>query len=98
MPTYIGLIEYTQQAIDTFEEHPDRVAEAREAIEALGGELTEYYNTLGQYDGVAVAELPDADAAMLNSIIQTRQGTVRIETLRAFDEDETREIVEQLTD
>jgi uncharacterized protein with GYD domain len=33
MPTYIGLVEYTQQAIDEFENHPDRVAEAREEIE-----------------------------------------------------------------
>lgn len=98
MPTYIALIEYTQQAIDTFETHPDRVAEAREAIEALGGELTDYYDTLGQYDAVAVAELPDAETAMLNSIMQSKQGTVRIETLRAFDEDETRAVIERLTD
>jgi uncharacterized protein with GYD domain len=98
MPTYIGLIEYTQEAIDTFEDHPERVAEAREAIEALGGELTDYYDTLGQYDGVAVAEFPDAETAMLNSIMQSRQGTVRIETLRAFDEDETRDVVERLTE
>lgn len=98
MPTYIGLVEYTQQAIDEFENHPDRVAEAREAIESLGGELTEYYNTLGQYDAVAVAEFPDDGTAMVNSIMQAKQGTVRIETLRAFDEDETRDIIGGLPD
>jgi uncharacterized protein with GYD domain len=98
MPTYIGLVEYTQQAITEFESHPERVAEAREAIESLGGELTKYYNTLGQYDAVAVAEFPDGDTAMANSIIQAKQGTVRIETLRAFDEDETQAIIEGLPD
>ncbi|MDY6819088.1 MAG: GYD domain-containing protein [Halobacteriales archaeon] len=98
MPTYIGLIQYTQEGIEQFENHPDELAAAREAINDMGGELLEYYNTLGQYDAVAIAEFPNGEAAMMNSLVQARQGLVRVETLRAFDEDETERVIEQMTD
>lgn len=98
MPTYVGLINYTQEGIDQFEDHPDRLDAAREAMEEMGSELIAYYNTLGQYDAVAIAEFPDAETAMMNSVFQAKQGAVRIETLRAFDEDETKQVVEQMSD
>ncbi len=98
MPTYIGLINYTQDGIDQFENHSDRLDAATDAMEELGGELIAYYNTLGQYDAVAIGEFPDADTALMNSVLQAKQGTVRVETLRAFDQDETEQIIEQLPD
>ena len=98
MPTYIGLIEYTQEGIDRFEGQPERLDAAREAMAEMGGELLAYYNTLGQYDAVAIAEFPSAEAAMMNSILQGKRGNVRIESLRAFDEDEVEDVIDQMSE
>ncbi len=96
MPTFVGLIEYTQQGIDQFEEQPERLEAARDAMAEMGAELKAYYTTLGRYDAVAVADFPDADAALMNSVFQAKQGNVRIETLRAFPQDELEDIIAEM--
>lgn len=75
MPTYIDLIELTRQGIDQFEGRPKRLDAVRQMMEEMGGELIDHYNTLGQYEAVAIAEFPDAVAALMNSILQSKGGT-----------------------
>ena len=38
MPTYITLVNYTQQGIANIKEGPGRLDAAKEAIKAMGGE------------------------------------------------------------
>ena len=96
MPTYITLLNWTQQGIQNIKESPSRLEQAKAATAAAGGEMTAFYMTLGQYDMVAVIEAPD-DATYAKVVLSiASQGGTRSQTLRAFTEDEYREIVASL--
>lgn len=55
------------------------------------------YLTFGQYDFVATVELPDDEAAAHLALTYGRGGAGETETLKAFTEDEYRDIVAKLT-
>lgn len=96
MPTYIGLIEYTEDGIKNMEASPDRLDDARSLAASKGGEITDFYLTLGQYDAVYVAEFPDDESYTQFAIDVSAAGAVGTETLKAFTEDEYRELIEGL--
>jgi uncharacterized protein with GYD domain len=52
--------------------------------------------TFGQYDFIAVAELPNDEIAMSVSLGTGALGNVRVTTLKAFGLDETRRIIDEL--
>lgn len=96
MPTYISLVSYTSEGARNMKDSPERLEQAREAMREAGGELKDFYLTLGHYDAVVVGEAPD-DATYARVIIRiVGQGAVQVETLKAFTEDEYREIVAAL--
>jgi uncharacterized protein with GYD domain len=96
MPTYIILGKYTTQGIQTIKQSPQRVDNARKAIEAAGGKMGDFKLTVGRYDFIVETEAPSDEvlAGVLLSI--GSGGTVSTETLRAFSEKEFREIVNKL--
>jgi uncharacterized protein with GYD domain len=96
MPTYISLIKYTQQGVENMKDSPARLEEAKQAFRAMGGELKAFYLTMGQYDAVVVSEGPDDETATKLAIAIGARGAIRTETLRAFTEDEYREIIASL--
>ncbi len=93
MPTYISLINYTQQGIENIKDSPSRMAAAKEAFKAAGGELKGAYLTLGRYDLVVISELPSDEAAATMILTTAKQGNIRTETMRAFTEEEFTKIV-----
>lgn len=97
MPTYIMLFGWTQKGIENVKESPARLDAARKACQEAGGELKEFYTTMGRYDGVVVLELPNDEAAAKVAIAVGSGGNVRTETLRAFTEDEYRRIIAGLS-
>jgi uncharacterized protein with GYD domain len=97
VPTYIGLVKYTHQGIKTIKDAPARLDSAREAYRAAGGELKAFYLTMGQYDAVVIAELPDDETAAKLALATLSLGNISGETLRAFTEDEFRSIVADLS-
>ena len=58
MPTYITLIHYTEQGVQTFKDLAGRIEETQAAGDAVGARLVGYYLTMGQYDAVAISEAP----------------------------------------
>ena len=96
MPTYISLLRYTQQGIADSRSGPKRLDAAKEAYRKAGGEVKGFYMTMGQYDFVVIAELPDDAAAARMALAIGGQGNVRSETLRAHTEAEYRKIVASL--
>lgn len=94
MPTYIGLVEYTEHGITNIEDSPDRLDDAKALAESLGGELTDFYLTFGQYDIVVETEFPDDETAAQFTLGVAREGAVSTETLKAFPEDEYREVID----
>ena len=93
MTTYVALVNWTQKGIEEFRESPSRVDKAKAAIAAAGGEMKSFYLTLGRYDMVAVIQAPDDEAYARVMLVLGSKGGVRTETLRAFPEDEYRNIV-----
>lgn len=96
MQTYITLIKYTQQGLQNIKDAPQRLAAAKAAIEAAGGKWIAYYLTLGQYDGVLISEGPDPKMVAGVSLAIGAQGNLHTQTLVAFTQDETLEIVGKL--
>ncbi len=76
---------------------PTRLDAAKQAYKKAGGELKAFYLTIGQYDAVAIAELPDDTALARMALALGATGNVRTETLRAFNEAEFREIVSEMS-
>ncbi|SFC72845.1 GYD domain-containing protein [Halobiforma haloterrestris] len=58
--------------------------------------VDEFYLTFGEYDAVAVIEAPDDETAAQLVLTVSRAGAISSETLKAFPEDEYREVIEGL--
>jgi uncharacterized protein with GYD domain len=58
--------------------------------------IKDFYLTLGRYDVVAVGEVPDDETAAKLALSLSSAGAIRTETLRAFTEDEYRDIIAAL--
>ena len=60
MAKYLALFGFTSEAIKQFVANPsDRAVVVRRLVESVGGSLECYYWMFGQYDGVAIIEMPD---------------------------------------
>lgn len=92
MPTYVTLITYTQDGIENIKDSPDRLDAARSLAESMGGSF-EWYLTLGEYDAVTVGTFPDDETYAQFALAVGRQGSVSTTTLKAFDEDEYRDVI-----
>ena len=86
MATYITSINFTEQGIKTIKDLPARIAAGRQAFEANGGKLLNYYLTLGAQDAVIVYEFPDDETAASMALAQAGLGNVRTTSMRAFTE------------
>lgn len=93
MPTYISLLKLSHQGVTSIKESPSRLDAARELLRSFGVEMKDVYLTMGQYDLVTVVEAPDDHAAAKALLAVSASGNVTSETLRAFREDEYRDIV-----
>jgi uncharacterized protein with GYD domain len=96
MPTYVTLIKWTHQGITSVKDAPARLDQGKETLKAFGSELKDFYLTMGRYDIVVVSEAPDDAAAAKVALAVGSAGNVTTETLRAFTEDEYREIIASL--
>ncbi len=95
MPSYIILGNFTKKGIEKIADAPKRDEEARRLIEEAGGSLQLFY-TMGDYDFVAIMEMPD-DESMLKFLLQTLRGKkVVMKTLKAWTEQEFGEVVSRL--
>ena len=93
MAAYVILTKWTQQGIADVRGAPERIKAARAAIEAAGGHWIGYWVTMGQYDGVGIADLDGDEAAAKTVIALAMQGNVTTQTMRAFSEEEFSNIV-----
>jgi uncharacterized protein with GYD domain len=96
MPTYLSLVNFTQQGMQNIKESPARLDAARKAFKAMGGELKHFYLTLGRYDIVLIGEHPNDETAARAALATASMGNVRTETFRAFTEEEYRKLIKSL--
>lgn len=93
MPTYITLLNWTDQGIRHFDETTQRAEAFAEAAQKLGVKLLNVYWTVGPYDLVVVVEAPDDETATAALLQVGGVGNVRSTTLRAFGRDEMSRII-----
>jgi uncharacterized protein with GYD domain len=96
MATYITLVKYTQKGIENIKESPRRLDAAKEAFQAFGAELKQFYLVMGRYDIVLVSEAPNDEAVAKAALAVGSRGNVNTETFRAFNEGEYRNIINEL--
>ena len=96
MGTYISLFSFTQQGMENITESANRLDAARTALSAIGIDLKEIFLTMGRYDLVAILEADNDAAAARGVLMIAAQGNVRGETLKAFDENEYRDVIASL--
>ncbi len=96
MATYVMLCNYTGNGIENIKDSPKRLAAAKSAFQAKGGELKQFYLTMGRYDMIVIGEIPNDEAAATLALTIGSGGAVRTETLRAFNENEYQGIIDAI--
>jgi uncharacterized protein with GYD domain len=97
MATYIALCNWTDRGAQQVKDSPRRFDAAKKLLRDMGGDIKQFYLTMGDFDLVAIAEAPD-DAVMARFLMQLGMlGNVRTRTLKAFPESAYREIVASLS-
>ena len=96
MPTFITLVNWTDQGIKDVKGSPARLDAFKQAAESMGCKVTGFYLVTGEHDMVVVTEAPDGETAVKLSLATGSKGAVRTKTLRAFTEDEYRGIIASL--
>jgi uncharacterized protein with GYD domain len=97
MPTYVLLVNYTDQGIRDVKDSPQRVDKTREIARRFGAEVKDVYLTMGNYDFVIPVDAPDDRAIAKLALSLGALGNIRTTTLRAFSESEFRELVKDLS-
>ena len=88
MATYISFLNFTEQGVKTIKDLPARIAAGRQAFEANGGKLLNYYLTMGAQDAVVVYEAPDDETVASIALATAGLGNLRTTSMRAFTEAE----------
>lgn len=96
MPTYIALVNYTQQGVARVKDSPKRLDAGRKAFKKFGVEIKDTYLTMGRYDLICVVEGPDDDAVARAMLTLGSQGNIRTETLKAWDEEGFRRVIKSI--
>jgi uncharacterized protein with GYD domain len=93
MPHYVLLMKMTEQGAATIADAPRRIDEAVEMWKQMGGTMTVFCVTMGDYDYVAVGEAPTDERAAQFALGLARQGNVKTTTLRGFTRDDLASMV-----
>ena len=96
MPTYITLMNMTEQGIKDIKNAPERTARSLKQLDEMGGKLIAFYMCMGEYDYVGIAEAPSAEVAMTFLMALGAGGNVRTTTLRAFSNEEVMKLIDKL--
>jgi uncharacterized protein with GYD domain len=96
MATYITLSCWTRKGTKNLKGSPARLDKVKKAAKDAGGKLKDFYLTMGQYDLIAVWEFPDDTTCAKFILGVASLGTIDTQTLKAFSEEEYREITGSL--
>ncbi len=96
MPTYISLLKMTPEGAKDIKGLPKRYEDFRKHLEQAGGKLVGAYAVMGQYDYVAVFDVPDDATAVSLALRIAQRGTSSTQTMRAIPMDEFVQLVNRL--
>jgi uncharacterized protein with GYD domain len=93
MPTYVSLVQFTDQGIRTAKDTTHRLADWAAKVKSRGVSIKQMYWTLGHYDQVCVFEAPDDETVAAVLLAADMLGNIRTQTLRAFTAPEMEKIL-----
>ncbi|HWP35199.1 MAG TPA: GYD domain-containing protein [Thermodesulfobacteriota bacterium] len=93
MPTYITLLKMTPEGAREIKGLPGRYDDFRRNLENAGGRLIGAYAVMGEFDYVAIFDVPDDTTAVSLALKIAQKGTSMTRTMRAFPMDEFVRIV-----
>ncbi|MFH1140423.1 MAG: GYD domain-containing protein [Chloroflexota bacterium] len=96
MPSYLTLTNWTDQGVRAIKDSPQRLDAVKQAARDAGGRVVFFYLTMGQYDLATLLEFPNDEVAAKYLLSIGSQGNVRTTTLKAFTEQEYRNIIGSL--
>ena len=96
MAAYVLLIKWTDQGMRQIRDSPNRLDKAKAMLRDMGGQITAFYMTMGEYDMVATYEAPDDAIAARFTLMLGMLGNLRSTTMKAFPEKAYREIINSL--
>ena len=95
MVVMIILGRFTQEGVTKIKDSPQRLAAARKVVKSVGGEIKQFYYTMGRYDFVAITEGPSNEAVMQALMTIGSVGAVRTETLTAILDEKAVDIIKK---
>jgi len=96
MPTYVALVNWTDQGIKTVSSAVERADKGAEIARKHGARFLEHYWIVGPYDVVAVVEASDEESVTAVFREIGTAGNARPTLLRAFDREEMSGILGRL--
>jgi uncharacterized protein with GYD domain len=96
MPTYISLVNWTDQGVRNVRESVERLDKGAEVAQKHGVSMKQTYWTVGPYDMVSIAEAPDDESLTAYLLEVCSGGNIRTTTLRAYDRETMTDILGRL--
>jgi len=96
VPTFIGMLSWTDQGIRTVKDTPKRLQAAKEAAKRMGIEMKHVFLTTGEFDVLSIMEASDGDKIAKFAIAIGAQGNIRTRTVRAWPEGEMLKLISEL--
>lgn len=97
MPTFIIMMNWTEQGIRNVKDAPKRAAAAKEMAKKVGVEIKQTYLTNGQFDLVSIVESVSGDNIAKFCMQVGALGNVRTSTVRAWSQDEYMKLISELS-
>ena len=95
MPTFVSLVNLTDQGIQNIKESPQRFEAFKAMAEKAGIKIESAYYTQGQYDMVTIMEGSD-EATMVSFLKLVSLGNARTQTMRAFSVEEMKAFIAKM--
>jgi len=96
MPTYVVLVNWTEQGLKNVKQTLQRTDSGGEIAQKHGLKLEQAYWTVGAYDMLTIFEAPYDQALSVHLLEIGSLGNVRTTTLRAYSEQEMSGILQRL--
>jgi len=96
MVRMVLLMKLTEQGAKDIKGAPQRIEQALQTIEKIGGKLLGFYAITGEYDYLAIGEMPSDEVGMTFVMGLTALGNVKVTTCRAYTKEEFAAIVGNL--
>ena len=97
MPTFIIMMNWTEQGIRNVKDAPKCAAAAKEMAKKVGVEIKQTYLTNGQFDLVSIVESASGDNIAKFCMQVGALGNVRTSTVRAWSQDEYMKLISELS-